>query len=169
MPKDEKSSEKPANPEVQQLQELYGFMVEKGLETVELKDPEGRIRLVRRSVIERKRGDAETRRMVDTPTGPFSSSPGPSGAGSEGSSAPPASPNIASPLAGVFYRASSPSSLAFVKEGDTVDPGQTLCIVEAMKVMNEIKAESHCRITKIMVENARAVTAGQVLFYIEPV
>ncbi len=73
-----------------------------------------------------------------------------------------------SPLAGVFYRTPSPTSPPFVKEGDIVDAGQTLCIVEAMKVMNEIKAEKRCCIVKIVAENSRPVTAGQALFHVEP-
>ena len=79
----------------------------------------------------------------------------------------PAGEAITSPLAGVFYRASSPSTPPFSKEGDTVEVGQTLCIVEAMKVMNEIKAEKRCKILKIGAENSRPVTAGQPLFWIE--
>ena len=75
---------------------------------------------------------------------------------------------IPTPLAGVFYRASSPTSAPYAKEGDVVEPGQTLCIVEAMKVMNEIKAETRCRIVKIVAENGRPVTAGQALFQVEP-
>jgi biotin carboxyl carrier protein len=55
-----------------------------------------------------------------------------------------------------------------VKEGDVVDAGQTLCIVEAMKVMNEIKAEAPCKIVEILAENGRPVNAGQALFHIEP-
>lgn len=74
---------------------------------------------------------------------------------------------IQSPIMGMFYRAPSPSSPAFVKEGDVVDAGKTICIVEAMKVMNEIKAESRVKIVKILVENGKAITAGQDLFIIE--
>ncbi len=76
---------------------------------------------------------------------------------------------IKSPIMGVFYRAPSPTSSSFVKEGDVVAPGKTLCIVEAMKVMNEIKAEVKMKIVKILVENGNPVTAGQDLFVIEKV
>lgn len=80
-----------------------------------------------------------------------------------------AHPSIKSPINGVFYRSASPQSPSFIKEGDTVNPGTTLCIVEAMKVMNEIKSDSRCRIVKIMVENGKPVSKGQDLFHIEPV
>ncbi|MBN1622586.1 MAG: acetyl-CoA carboxylase biotin carboxyl carrier protein [Endomicrobiales bacterium] len=74
---------------------------------------------------------------------------------------------IKSPIIGTFYRAPSPASPAFIQEGDTVSPGKTLCIVEAMKVMNEIKAENSVKILKILVENGKPVTSDQDLFLIE--
>ena len=80
----------------------------------------------------------------------------------------PAGEEIASPMVGTFYRKSSPESPAFVEVGDTVSEGQTLCIIEAMKVMNEIKAEKSGVITEILVENAKPVEFGQPLFKIKP-
>jgi acetyl-CoA carboxylase biotin carboxyl carrier protein len=76
---------------------------------------------------------------------------------------------VQSPIMGMLYRAPSPSSPPFVKEGDVVDIGKTLCIVEAMKVMNEIKADGRMKIIKILVENGKAITANQDLFQIERV
>ena len=75
---------------------------------------------------------------------------------------------VASPLAGMFYRSPSPASPPFVKEGDKIAFGDVLCIVEAMKVMNEIRADRPCVVKKILVENGKAVSAGQDLFVIEP-
>jgi acetyl-CoA carboxylase biotin carboxyl carrier protein len=72
-----------------------------------------------------------------------------------------------SPMVGMFYRASKPSEPPFVKEGDSVDKGQVLCIIEAMKVMNEIKSEKSGKIKKILVENGHPVEYGQHLFVIE--
>ncbi len=77
--------------------------------------------------------------------------------------------SIASPLAGVYYRSPSPASPPFVKEGDTVSFGSVVCIVEAMKVMNEIRADRPCVIRKILVENGKPVTAGQNLYLVDPV
>ncbi len=74
---------------------------------------------------------------------------------------------IKSPVAGTFYRAPAPGAAPFVKEGDVVKPGDTLCIVEAMKVMNEIKSDVAGRVVKILKENAEPVKAGDVLFWIE--
>ncbi len=76
---------------------------------------------------------------------------------------------IQSPIMGVFYRAPSPTLPSFVKEGDVANPGKTICIVEAMKVMNEIKADFKAKIVKILVENGNPVVAGQDLFVIEKV
>lgn len=74
---------------------------------------------------------------------------------------------LKSPLTGVFYRSASPSSPTFVKEGDIVSEGKTLCIVEAMKVMNEIKAQSKVKIVKILVENGKPVDKDDELFIVE--
>jgi acetyl-CoA carboxylase biotin carboxyl carrier protein len=75
---------------------------------------------------------------------------------------------IESPLVGTFYAAASPEAPAFVKVGDKVAADTVVCIVEAMKVMNEIKAERAGVVRKVMVENAQPVEFGQPLFYLEP-
>jgi acetyl-CoA carboxylase biotin carboxyl carrier protein len=156
----EDKPEKALSPELEPVRSLYDLMIERGLDAVELKEEDVRVKLTRRtpgpSAGAHASPQAPLRRSTD---------------GEAPSPEPPSLPSaqmIATPLAGVFYRASSPTSAPFVKDGDTVEAGQTLCIVEAMKVMNEIKAESRCRILKIVVENGRPVTAGQTLFHIEP-
>jgi len=73
---------------------------------------------------------------------------------------------IKSPIVGTFYESSSPGSPAFVKEGDTVAVGQVLCIVEAMKLMNEIESDAAGQIVKILVSNGQPVEYGQPLFKI---
>jgi acetyl-CoA carboxylase biotin carboxyl carrier protein len=75
---------------------------------------------------------------------------------------------IEAPMVGTFYRASSPTADPYVSEGDVVKEGQILCIIEAMKLMNEIEAKASGRIEKILVENGQAVEYGQPLFLIEP-
>ena len=76
---------------------------------------------------------------------------------------------IKSPIMGVFYRSPSPSSAVFVSEGDIVEIGRTICIVEAMKVMNEIKSTFKTKILKILVENGKSVNLNQDLFEVEKV
>ena len=75
---------------------------------------------------------------------------------------------IVSPMVGTFYRAPAPDADPYVEVGDTVEIGQTVCIVEAMKLMNEIESEVKGRVVKILVENAQPVEYGQKLFLVEP-
>jgi acetyl-CoA carboxylase biotin carboxyl carrier protein len=85
---------------------------------------------------------------------------------------PPAPANnevdIKSPMIGTFYRAPSPESAAYIEVGVEVQPETVVCIIEAMKVMNEIKAEAKGVVTQVMVENAKPVEFGQPLFKIRP-
>ncbi len=91
------------------------------------------------------------------------------GAGSEDADAPAAGEvEITSPMVGTFYTASSPESPAFVEVGGTVKEGAVICIVEAMKVMNEIKAEQSGTLTRIIAENGTPVQYGEPLFHIRP-
>ncbi len=76
---------------------------------------------------------------------------------------------VTSPIVGSFYRSSSPEKPAYVEVGDTVKKGQVLCIIEAMKLMNEIESESAGKIVQVLAENGQPVEYGQPLFVIEPV
>jgi len=76
---------------------------------------------------------------------------------------------ITSPIVGVFYRSPSPDAPHFVEEGSTVKKGQVLCIVEAMKLMNEIESDVDGIVRKILVENGQPVEYGEPLFLIEPI
>ncbi|WP_321469390.1 acetyl-CoA carboxylase biotin carboxyl carrier protein [Halarcobacter sp.] len=74
---------------------------------------------------------------------------------------------INSPMVGTFYASPSPEAQPFVKEGDTVKKGQTLCILEAMKIMNEVEAEFDCKIVKVLIENASPVEYDMPMFVVE--
>ncbi|MFH0765564.1 MAG: acetyl-CoA carboxylase biotin carboxyl carrier protein [Calditrichota bacterium] len=76
--------------------------------------------------------------------------------------------DVTSPMVGTFYRAPSPEAPPYVSVGDRVKPGSALCIIEAMKLMNEIEAEVAGRVTEIAVENAKPVEFGQLMIRIEP-
>jgi acetyl-CoA carboxylase biotin carboxyl carrier protein len=75
---------------------------------------------------------------------------------------------IEAPMVGTFYRASGPTADPYVREGDVVKQGQILCIIEAMKLMNEIESKVAGRVAKVLIENAQAVEYGQPLFLIDP-
>jgi oxaloacetate decarboxylase alpha subunit len=75
---------------------------------------------------------------------------------------------VTSPIVGTFYRSSSPDKPAYVEVGDMVKKGQVLCIIEAMKLMNEIESEASGKVVQALVENGQPVEYGQALFAIEP-
>jgi acetyl-CoA carboxylase biotin carboxyl carrier protein len=77
-------------------------------------------------------------------------------------------PTIDSPMVGTFYSAPAPGEDIFINVGDSVEEGQTVCIVEAMKLMNEVGAKLACKIVKVLVENGEPVEFGQPLFAVEP-
>jgi len=114
---------------------------------------------------------------VAAPAPPPASAPAapPQGAESAAQGAPPAAPpargnliEVKSPMVGTFYRSPSPEAPAYVETGTKVTKGQTLCILEAMKLMNELESEVAGTIREICVENAEPVEFGQVLFRVEP-
>ena len=99
---------------------------------------------------------------VSAPAAPAANAPAPAAPAAEKVVA------ITSPMVGTFYRAPAPDADPYVDVGGMVEIGQTVCIVEAMKLMNEIESEVKGRIVKILVENAQPVEFGQKLFLVEP-
>ena len=125
--------------------------------------------------IEVERGETRIRLSRTSPSPPPHSSTNPAAVTT--SSPPPAHVadalsfagiTIEAPMVGTFYRASSPTAEPYVREGDVVKEGQILCMIEAMKLMNEIETRAGGRIAKILVDNGHAVEYGQPLFLIEP-
>ncbi len=74
---------------------------------------------------------------------------------------------VKSPMVGTFYRSSSPGAKSFVEVGDTVKQGDTICIIEAMKILNEIEADKSGKVVQVLCENGQAVEYGQTLLMIE--
>lgn len=147
--------------DITEIKKIVELMKEHDLSKFELEEEAFRLALVR--------GSGEEVRMVAAPAAPAAPAP----AAAPAATAPAAdaddgSVEITSPIVGTFYRSSSPDADAFVKVGDTVDKDTVVCIVEAMKVMNEIKAETKGVISKILVENAAPVMFGQALFKVTP-
>jgi oxaloacetate decarboxylase alpha subunit len=113
------------------------------------------------------------RRTAEVAAAPHVVTPAPFGP-SEPAELPPVEPRddgvirVEAPMVGVFYRAPSPGAPPFVDVGDAVSVGQTLCILEAMKLMNEVKADREAVVRAIHVDNAQPVEFGQLMFELEP-
>jgi acetyl-CoA carboxylase biotin carboxyl carrier protein len=138
--------------ETQTLRELLAIMHEHDLDTIKV-----------------KLGDAiyELSRRLEPAT---AAEPPSHGAGEE-AAAPLAGPNVTrvfAPLTGVFYRSPSPDASAYVEVGDRVQPGDVLCVLEAMKLFNEIQSDDAGTISRIVPGNGELVSQGDELFWIEP-
>lgn len=133
------------------IRRYAGLMAELGLTGLEVTEKDQVIRL------ERSPAPAAARETVAVPAAPAAEAqPAPAGAGTP----------VCSPMVGVFYAAPAEDAEPFVRVGDKVKRGQTLCIVEAMKLMNEIMAEVEGEIVEICVANGQVVDYGTPLFYI---
>jgi acetyl-CoA carboxylase biotin carboxyl carrier protein len=167
--KPRKSSPSFANPEIQQIEQLLQFMTEHNLEEFEYSRGDLRIRL-------RKPSAAMMVASARTVAAPEIIVPGSVEAPHESSGAPaPAEGRstedlhlVKSPIVGTYYESPSPGTEAFVKVGTYVETGKTLCIVEAMKLMNEIESDVSGEVIRIFVENGQPVEYGQPLFGIRP-
>jgi acetyl-CoA carboxylase biotin carboxyl carrier protein len=156
--------------ELREIKALLALMRDFGLSELEIEDKKGKVRLVRaaNSAGEHHPVPAGASRRGAAPAAAV-------GLGGPISNArPPAAPELGpghryvqSPMVGTFYRASSPDSDPFVEEGDSIRKGQPLCIIEAMKMMNEIEAEIGGKLVKIICENGQPVEYGQPLMIIE--
>src|SRR5262249_34220890 len=163
-----------------ELKELIDFLIEKDISEFELERGDVKVRI--------KRG-AETPAPVITHTVPMAPVPvasvpmaAPSVPAAVHASVPVTPPpaaappaaveedlhQVKSPIVGTFYEAPSPGSLPFVKPGDQVAAGQVLCIIEAMKLMNEIESDASGEVVKVLVKNGQPVEYGQALFAIRP-
>ncbi|HSB72737.1 MAG TPA: acetyl-CoA carboxylase biotin carboxyl carrier protein [Candidatus Methylomirabilis sp.] len=148
--------------DLKELEALLHLMEGSDIEELELEEEGRKVRIRRRGA------EAATLRSLVAPGahGPAqtaTASPLAAGGGEDSGLIP-----VESPMIGTFYRAPAPGSDPYVKEGDLVHKGSVLCIIEAMKLMNEIEAEVSGRVVKIQVENGQPVEFGQILFLLEP-
>ena len=149
--------------DLRKLKTLIELVESSGISELEVTEGEEKVRIV-------KSGSAPSGGMIMVPA------PAPQALATAASPAPvaaapvPAAPTgftVKSPMVGTFYRSSSPTTASFVEIGSKVAEGDTLCIIEAMKLMNEIPADQGGTITQILVENGQPVEYGQPLFIIE--
>jgi acetyl-CoA carboxylase biotin carboxyl carrier protein len=145
-----------------EIRRLADLLRDYGLSEVEVEREGVRIRL----------------RREPAPITPVSAGPGARGPVPLAGATPAVSPEpaadeahmltIEAPMVGTFYRAASPDATPFVRDGDRVKKGQVVCIIEAMKLMNEIESKVAGRVVKVLVENTQPVEYGQPLFLLEP-
>ena len=150
---------------IKKIQELVELMNNNDLTEVEIEEEGTKIRLIRRpqGIVEQHIVHAPVAAQPVMAQPPVAGQPGEP----EGKAA--GMLEVKSPMVGTFYKSPSPDSDPYVKVGDIVHKGDVLCIVEAMKLMNEVKSEFEGRITNILVENAEPIEFGQTMFLLEPV
>ena len=163
-----------ASVNMEELRELIELMRDNGLAELELEREEFRVRL-RRDLVGQPGHPMEPPHAVPGPAPvPTPAAAQPSGPAHPGTQATTAASQdqdlhiIPSPIVGTFYRSPSPNAEPFVKIGSNVEQDTVVCIIEAMKLMNEIQAESSGEVVKVYVENGQPVEYGQPLFGIKP-
>jgi acetyl-CoA carboxylase biotin carboxyl carrier protein len=151
---------------IEEIKELLRIFIESGVEEMELQRGDNRLRL---------RRAATDRSFVVPASAPAQAPPAVSSVPSITAPAAPKAPEadsgdvlVKSPIVGTYYESSAPGAAPFVRVGDSVEPGQVLCIIESMKLMNEIEAEVAGVIVSKLVENGRPVEYGEALFTIRP-
>lgn len=154
-----------------ELRELIQILEESGLSEIEIEERGRRIRLHKPPALPPAAATAAPEPgVVDGTGGVAAPSPKAPEAGAEGEDDVAGGlPTFDSPMVGTFYAAPAPDAEPFVKVGDRVDEDETVCIVEAMKLMNEVGAKFAGIIEKILVENAQPVEFGQPLFAVRPI
>ena len=144
------------------LEALIGIFEKSGLTEIEIEEDGRRMRLQKASPF------APPPRLVQVPAVTSGQAASVSAAAADEDALPEGTITIDSPMVGTFYRSPAPGEDPFIKEGDAVEKGQTVCIVEAMKLMNEVGAKTSCVIEKVLVENGQPVEFGQPLFIVRP-
>jgi acetyl-CoA carboxylase biotin carboxyl carrier protein len=156
--------------DLRKLKTLIDLVSESNVSELEITEAEGKVRIVKSAtaaavaqVVAAAPAVAAVSTAAHAPVDAAApQAPAPAAAPSE-----PAGHIVKSPMVGTFYRSSSPGAKPFAEIGQSIKEGETICIVEAMKILNEIEADKTGTITQILVENGQAVEYGQPLFVIE--
>jgi acetyl-CoA carboxylase biotin carboxyl carrier protein len=152
--------------DLRKLKTLIDLVSDSNVSELEITEAEGKVRIV-------KGGGAVVQNYATAvgyaaPAGvPVAAAPAVATAPVVVVQAAPIGHTVKSPMVGTFYRSSSPGAKAFVEIGDSIKAGETICIIEAMKILNEIEADKSGTVTQILCENGQAVEYGQPLFIIE--
>ena len=147
--------------DLRKLKTLIDLVSESNVSELEITEAEGKVRIVKSSGAPMMMMP-QPATMMAAPT-----MSAPAAAAAPEAPAAPAGHAVKSPMVGTFYRASAPGAKSFVDIGSTIKEGETICIIEAMKILNEIEADKSGTVTKILSENGQAVEYGQPLFIIE--
>lgn len=154
--------------DLRKLKKLIDLVQESGIAELEITEGEEKVRIARGGAVTVAQGQAAP---VSAPAAAPASAPAPASAAAPAPAAPepPAASDghaMKSPMVGTFYRAPSPDAKPFVEVGQVVKEGQTMCVIEAMKLMNEIEADASGTVKAVLVENGQPVEYGQALFII---
>ncbi len=154
--------------ETKEIQKLIDFIAQSGLDEVNIETSELKIKVKRNATptyVSAPGASAPAQMLpASAPAAALPAALAPAAAESEASYT-----TVKSPMIGTFYRASSPETPMLVEVGDEIKPGKPVCIIEAMKLFNEIESEVSGRIVKVLVENATPVEFDQPLFLVEPI
>lgn len=152
--------------DLRKLKTLIDLVSESNVSELEITEAEGKVRIVKSAPA----GFAAPVSYTVAPApqaAPALAAAEPQAAAVPAAAAEPTGHVVKSPMVGTFYRSSSPGAKPFVELGDTIKEGETICIVEAMKILNEIEADKSGTVTQILVDNGQAVEYGQPLYVIE--
>ncbi|WP_321801468.1 acetyl-CoA carboxylase biotin carboxyl carrier protein [Caballeronia sp. J97] len=156
--------------DLRKLKTLIDLVSESGISELEVTEGEGKVRIVKNAAPVYMQAPQQYAPQVQAPAAPHFGGAGeagaPAAAAPGAAAAAPQGHIVTSPMVGSFYRAPSPGADPFIQVGDTVKEGQTLCIIEAMKLLNEIESDKAGVVKEILVENGQAVEYGQPLFVI---
>lgn len=154
--------------DLRKLKTLIDLVSESNISELEITEAEGKVRIVKADRSAALATAAPTV-VVPAPVPAAAAVPAPATSAAATPAAAPAETGhvVKSPMVGTFYRSSSPGGKPFAEVGDAVKEGQPICIIEAMKIMNEIEADKSGTIVKVLCENGQAVEFGQPLFVIE--
>ena len=153
--------------DLRKLKTLIDLVSESNVSELEITEAEGKVRIVKGSPAGAQVMAAAPVMQVAAPQAAAAAALAPAAAPVAAAPQAPAGHTVKSPMVGTFYRSSAPGAKAFVEIGQQVKEGETICIIEAMKILNEIETDKAGTVTQILVENGQAVEYGQPLFIVE--
>jgi acetyl-CoA carboxylase biotin carboxyl carrier protein len=153
--------------DLRKLKTLIDLVSESNVSELEITEAEGKVRIVKGGPQMVQAAQAPMQMQVPMATAAPAAGLAPAAPAASAAPAAPTGHIVKSPMVGTFYRASAPGAKAFVEVGSVVKEGDTVCIIEAMKILNEIETDKTGTITQILCENGQAVEYGQPLFVIE--